>query len=103
MDTEGLYKIVHSTILKPIFHGIFPSDKLVIPSKFPAGFIANTDDSSRPGEHWCAYYMPDRYSVEYFDSFGLTPYIFPAFFDFIENKIKPKHLIFNEHQYLSTA
>ena len=60
---------------RPIFEGVFaenmlPKQKL---KNRPCGLIANTDPSDKPGEHWVAFYFDMNDSVEYFDSYGLTP------------------------------
>ena len=37
------------------FSGCFPKDKLpIFPKQFPKSLIINTDDSSKPGDHWVA-------------------------------------------------
>jgi hypothetical protein len=60
-------------VTKKTFQGIFPSDGL--PKKIikPATVIANTDPSSKPGQHWVAFYFPKRGNAEYFDSSGQFP------------------------------
>ena len=53
------------------FLGCFPKDKLpTFPKQFPKSLIINTDDSSKPGEHWVALVLYRR-KCFYFDSFGL--------------------------------
>ncbi|MCG8432192.1 MAG: hypothetical protein MJA29_13605, partial [Candidatus Omnitrophica bacterium] len=54
--------------LKKMFLGVFPSDELPEVTERPCCFIANTDASDAPGEHWIAMYF-DKY-IEYFDSYG---------------------------------
>ena len=42
--------------------------------KRPCSIIANTDPLHKPGEHWVALYLPPHSkSVEFFDSYGLSP------------------------------
>src|SRR5215470_4846264 len=56
------------------FMGVFPSDKL--PKniwKFPCSLVANTDPSSKRGEHWVCFYFDRTGAVEYFDSYGIPP------------------------------
>lgn len=55
------------------FIGTFPRDMLPQIKKRPAAFVINTDDSSSPGEHWVAVYLPEYGVAEYFDSYGLPP------------------------------
>ena len=40
----------------------------------PYALVINTDEASKPGEHWLALYAPrDSTKIEMFDSFGLPP------------------------------
>ena len=53
------------------FLGCFPKDKLPpFPSQFPKSLIVNTDEASKPGEHWVALVLTHK-KCFYFDSFGL--------------------------------
>ena len=54
--------------------GVFPADHLPeeVPY-YPCGFIANTDVSSKPGQHWIAFFLPQNRIVECFDSYGQYP------------------------------
>jgi hypothetical protein len=48
-------------VTRKIFCGVFPSDKLPQTiEKYPCGFVANTDPSSKPGTHWVAFYLPSE-------------------------------------------
>src|SRR6266481_1364973 len=96
MDSVTLYDMAGSAGLESYFTGVFPADWMRKPSKYPACLIANTDDSTRGGEHWVAFNFPDAQTLEYFDSYGYTPYIYPLFNRFIINVIRPKKLVFNE-------
>jgi hypothetical protein len=75
MDTKEIkncleqYEFLGKTSL-----GVFPADML--PTQFkqlPASFIANTDDSRNPGQHWVAFYVANDGKLEYFDSYGFKP------------------------------
>ena len=70
MDTKTINSLLKNT---KNFVGTFACD--VLPKKFkkPALFIANTDPSNKPGEHWVGLYINTDGSGEYFDSFGLPP------------------------------
>ncbi len=58
-------------VLRPNIVGAFAADRLPkTPTKYPCGFIANTDIYSNPGEHWCAFYVEKPGVVEFFDSYG---------------------------------
>ena len=59
----------------PHFVGVFPADAIRIRQcvgawKFPIFFIANTDPSTKPGEHWVAFVIHCPQTIEVFDSFG---------------------------------
>lgn len=41
--------------------------------QYPCCFIANTDTSSEPGEHWVAYFVQSPDHIEFFDSFAFLP------------------------------
>jgi hypothetical protein len=61
-------------ILKRVSLGVFPADELPIMEMTPRCFVANTDDSGKPGRHWVAFYVPRNKELEYFDSYGKKPY-----------------------------
>ena len=50
-------------------------------SKFPCGFVANTDPSDEPGTHWIAFYFPSKQKGEFFDSYGKPPEYYHANFE----------------------
>jgi hypothetical protein len=52
------------------FQGVFSIDTL--PDK-PRLLVANTDKSTKAGEHWIAIFVDDSGRGEYFDSFGRAP------------------------------
>ena len=60
-----------------IFNGVFPSDLHCLPliQHYPYGIISNTDPHYMDGKHWIAMYFHKNKIVEYFDSFGLKPFI----------------------------
>ena len=58
-----------------IYQGTFPSNELLPkPTKFPAGYILNTDRSGNVGMHWYAMFVWDKSNrqrtAEVFDSLG---------------------------------
>lgn len=55
------------------FIGCVASDQLPVSDRYPYCIIANTDVSSRPGQHWVAIYVPSKDVAEYFDSYGDLP------------------------------
>lgn len=75
MDTNQLIKFLkRDKYSKKYFCGVLPFNKLPIKKiKKPCSFIINSHDSTLPGEHWFAIYVPRRGKIEYFDSYGLKP------------------------------
>lgn len=60
--------------------GVFPRDysRTLLSSNldkhsFPLCFVSNTHPSSKPGQHWVAFYLSSTHCIEFFDSYGLTP------------------------------
>lgn len=94
METREITDIVNSQpYMKDVFLGVFPCDKLPDCSTIfrrPLAFIANTDESFLPGEHWVAFYFPARGPNEYFDSYGFPPLKFPF------QKALGKYYIYND-------
>jgi hypothetical protein len=54
----------------PNFQGVFSADKLPMN---PYLFVANTDISTKAGEHWVGIFVNKNRQGEYFDSFGRPP------------------------------
>ena len=81
---------------KQIFKGVFACDTLPDTPKRqqrPAAFVVNTDEISRPGQHWIAIFFPRKGSPEYFDSYGLPPLK-----SSLEHFINTSQYIFNNKQ-----
>lgn len=73
MDTSQLMCALHcDPVLRISTKGVFAADQLPKRIKH-GGFIANTDASSKPGRHWCAFYFDGSGQSEFFDSFGMPP------------------------------
>ena len=73
-----------STILRralsSLFLGVYAADRLPTIAAFPAALVVNTDTAAKSGRHWMAMYMPDKRTVEYYDSYALPPNIHIAAF-----------------------
>jgi hypothetical protein len=77
--------------------GVFAADRLPKAlTRYPCGFIANTDDHSQPGTHWCAFYFPAPGVVEYFDSYGERPSRYNR--HFTDYMLRFTKVVFNERQ-----
>lgn len=84
MDSVEISSILN-TECGNVFVGVYSKDKIPNVSNlpvrnFPLCFVANTDDSSKPGEHWVAYYYRSNSAGDFFDSYSLPPdaYILPS-------------------------
>ena len=79
-------QITHALEEDPItnkkFCGVLPSDKLPQTiDKYPCGFVANTDPSTKPGTHWISIWIGKgenkRTVGEFFDSYAAdVPLVF---------------------------
>ena len=83
-------QIIHALEEDPImskkFCGVFPSDKLPQTiDKYPCGFVANTDPSTKPGTHWISIWIGPsdgkgenkRIVGQFFDSYAAdVPLVF---------------------------
>jgi len=74
MDNVTITKILsrHSKTAK-CFLGCYPSDSIPDSDVYPFAAIINTDKTGYPGKHWVAIYVPNKNTIEYFDSFGELP------------------------------
>ena len=70
---------------KNIFGSVYSSDLLPLEVKqYPQFFVANADNSEKPGTHWVAFYFIDDQHGEFFDSYGLPPHRYTKYFkDFL--------------------
>ena len=74
MDTIQLIRALKSDrITNQCLGDVVPWDYLPSVVLYPSVFITNTDDSSRGGSHWTAFYFNDLKEGEFFDSFGNPP------------------------------
>ena len=76
MIGQTIFDILTNNIFaKNIFDGFwFPDLPPIEVTKNPALIIANTDESSGPGEHWCAIFIKKNKKIcEYFDPLGQPP------------------------------
>lgn len=66
-------KAQNEPVLKQIFIGVFPCDKIPDIYKLPSALIVNLDNSDKPGTHWIAIFFDKIGKCEYFDSYGRKP------------------------------
>ena len=60
-------------ICHKIFYGVYPAYKIPKLDSLPALIVCNTDNSSRPEEHWIVLYVDENRRGEYFNSMGRFP------------------------------
>ena len=74
--------------MSKIVSGVYAADMLPI-SDFSQniGFIANTDESASPGQHWISIFIPSKGMPEFFDPLAYKPNQYLAHFeDFLVNR-----------------
>lgn len=59
----------------PFFGGVFAADELPGNCHHPIALIVNTDPSWKQGTHWIAIFVDANGRGEYFDSYGIRPFI----------------------------
>jgi hypothetical protein len=59
----------------PNFLGVFARDTLPRRVDGQAGLIVNTDTRTQVGSHWIAIYVDENSYGQFFDSFGLPPFL----------------------------
>jgi len=98
LTTDQIHRALE-TLLRPkgIAFFVIAADEmhLVNFNSYPCCIIQNTKNHDHPGEHWIAYWIPNKTSFEYFDSFGntLTSY---------EVKQPPGRLVASNHRALQS-
>lgn len=76
MDGEQIHTILMNDPMTSVrFRGVFARDTIPNLEK-NQGIIINTDESSLPGTHWLAIYKNEDDELEFFDSFGRSPYFY---------------------------
>lgn len=80
MNSTQLHRALSLNVhTRKAFLGVFPSDRLPRRiQRYPACFIANVDRSWESGSHWLAFYIPSPHHLEFFDSYGHSPWDFPG-------------------------
>ena len=85
MRGEAIDKILTDILSGPRAHylGVFSRDQLPLSTithhlahtstRYPSAYIAKTDPSSLPGDHWVAFYHLSPIHLEFFDSYGPLP------------------------------
>lgn len=76
MDTLEIGTVLQTDpYTKCIFGGVYAADRLPVKVSRPSLFVANSHRASKPGEHWLAIYFPNQGPAEYFDSYGMRPFV----------------------------
>ena len=71
MNTKEIERFLEADpVCRRVFQGVFSADTL--PPQ-PRLLVCNTDESTKPGQHWIAIHVDTCGRGEYFDSFGQEP------------------------------
>ena len=76
MNSQQLRNIMKTDRLgQNYFCGVFASDELKKHkvTKYPSGYIVNTDPSHKSGSHWVAFYFDENKKGHFFCSYGNPP------------------------------
>ena len=75
MNTREIAAVLSNVpFTKSSFQGVFPSDRLPDHiDRYPAALVANVDVHSKPGSHWCAFFIDENHQGQFFDSYGQEP------------------------------
>jgi hypothetical protein len=66
--------------VRDVFVGVFAADML--PKKeYPGFYVANTEPSTKSGQHWVAFHSPCKGKLEAFDSYGRNPASYSEFLE----------------------
>jgi len=71
MNTDEIERFLKTdAVCRSVFQGVYSVDSL--PDK-PSLLVCNTDESTKPGQHWIAIHVDVNGRGEFFDSFGRAP------------------------------
>jgi hypothetical protein len=78
MDSGQLSSILRKNrYTSNFFIGVFSSNTIPNPRSirhtYPYCFVANTDRAGERGTHWVCFFIKNRNSIEYYDSYGGEP------------------------------
>ena len=75
MNALTINKILKSDpVVAKSFYGVVPSDHMPRRIAVPCSLVVNTDPSTKPGQHWVAFFIDSNRHGSYFDSFGREPH-----------------------------
>lgn len=60
---------------RTFFKGVFAADRLPRKCYPPSALIVNTDPARKQGTHWVGIFIDENRRGDFFDSYGLPPYI----------------------------
>ena len=89
MNSHELESVMrHDPHTDSLFHGVYACDTLPRALfQLSALFIVNTDPASKPGTHWQAIFVDKDRRGEFFDSYGLPPFV-PQHVQFLNKMCK---------------
>jgi hypothetical protein len=74
MNTTQICKVLTKHV--KYFQGVYPIDLLPSTLTKPSLIVINLDKHYMPGSHWVAVCFSDTGYAEYFDSYGLPPFMY---------------------------
>lgn len=76
MNGIQLFHILsHDNSTSPYFKGVYAKNTLPLLESNTCA-VVNTDDSSKAGSHWLAFFVTDKKNLEVFDSYGNSPHFY---------------------------
>lgn len=59
----------------PVYTNVYAANRLPNSISLPCGIVVNTDPDYKEGSHWIAIFIDKFRNGEYFDSYGLPPFV----------------------------
>ena len=95
MGLTNLYvNNLSSLLVKHNFLSVYPYDLFplsILNQQHPCSFIVNLSKSTEPGTHFVCIYVDNNNKLEYFDSYGLAPFL-PRLINFITRNYDKRSL-----------
>ena len=64
MNSIDIYRVLkNNKYSKKSFFGVVARDQLPQRVKWPSSFVMNTDKSSKPGQHWLAFFLYKKWEM----------------------------------------
>jgi hypothetical protein len=57
------------------YEAVYAADIISYVIRKPVAINIHTDELDKPGTHWVAMYIPKQGCIEFFDSYGIPPFV----------------------------